>query len=557
MMRFSAYGLIAGALMTSDFTARGVEAAGPAVRGDAVARSERNTASLLSALQVTEYSGEERRSKIEMKLGAAFQSVPKNDFGRIESKAVRYLLQLYFEQEHGWQLGGLEPHGFLEDLSELHDIALLRDQAPELARVMESSGHHRHGASLREVAALAATVERLVLDQSVNLLQVSYAQNGLDVGKPITEKELHEVLKTQLMLFEHSTQVFESFSIPKNGTNFVEVAEEQGFVVDHIALFEEDAVKNGAWRSRDRTNPFRPPEYRFEEASGLVDDLISVYGRWQNEECIQMSDQLKSHSRDGQVTLEDFFSQHMHDLGFEFSESLEYLEQSGALDVNSKTIRMSNYLMGPSNCIAASPYFAICCLSECNGITQQIMAGVQGPEGTPEQLLSLIANISTRYIEAPRVLPKKLRQDLQALASNFDGVIPLHSRSFALWVHQAFPEECPYPHIVSDKKHLAASYWKDALATTVQSREERVDRAKQFIQEETPAAMKTNPLPQQEVLYLHERKQTSSMAELVHAVPAILLLLVVGRFLMELTKGSYTALAGAAKKRQQTTLPLP
>ena len=55
---------------------------------------------------------------------------------------------------------------------------------------------------------------------------------------------------------------------------------------------------------------------------------------------------------------------------FQFTESVDYLRKIGALDEtgSSPKVLITNYMTGPSNCIASSSYYSVCCLSNCDGI---------------------------------------------------------------------------------------------------------------------------------------------------------------------------------------------
>merc|ERR1719245_2897961 len=49
-------------------------------------------------------------------------------------------------------------------------------------------------------------------------------------------------------------------------------------------------------------------------------------------------------------------------------------------------------------------------------------------------------------VAAPRNLSSALLGRLAQVAESNDGVVPIHGRLFAQWMHHAFPRECPYPH---------------------------------------------------------------------------------------------------------------
>merc|ERR1719382_145649 len=69
-------------------------------------------------------------------------------------------------------------------------------------------------------------------------------------------------------------------------------------------------------------------------------------------------------------------------------------------------------------------------------------------KASPALLLEALAQQRKLYDEsdASWAPPNALVERLGEVASDHGGVVPFHSRAFALWLHEAFPNECPYPH---------------------------------------------------------------------------------------------------------------
>ena len=142
----------------------------------------------------------------------------------------------------------------------------------------------------------------------------------------------------------------------------------------------------------------------------------------------------------GRVPLDKLYSQPAS-ADYVFHESTEYLRQIGALDEGGDAkpqVRIANYLMGPSNCIASSSYFSVCCLSECEGLMRELEQKIRAPTASAEQLLGLVGNMSSTSVEAPRDLPETLVDKLWAIADRHSGKVPLHARLFAQWMHFVF-----------------------------------------------------------------------------------------------------------------------
>jgi len=71
----------------------------------------------------------------------------------------------------------------------------------------------------------------------------------------------------------------------------------------------------------------------------------------------------------------------------------------------------------------------------------------------------LVANMSSSTVQAPRNLSQTLLRRLDEIAIGSNGKVWLHSRLFAQWMHQAFPRECPYPHLTGTTTSLNPREW--------------------------------------------------------------------------------------------------
>ena len=186
---------------------------------------------------------------------------------------------------------------------------------------------------------------------------------------------------------------------------------------------------------------------------------------------------------DGRIPLQVFYGQ-QDNAKYQFSESVQYLQEIGALDESGeKKVRIANYLQGPSNCIASSSYYSICCLSECEGLVNELEAKVQAPAADPAYLLELVGHISSASVDAPRQLPFGLKRRLQDIADHNGGQVPLHGRLFAEWMHYAFPHECPYPKVFQESKILTPEFWAQKKMSV--DAQERLEIASSAVLENT------------------------------------------------------------------------
>jgi hypothetical protein len=152
----------------------------------------------------------------------------------------------------------------------------------------------------------------------------------------------------------------------------------------------------------------------------------------------------------GRVRISDFYGKALNDGKWQFSESIDYLRQLGALDESDPSnlrVIIPNYLSGPSNCVASSSYYSVCCLDECESILGRLEQLIAAPDASPSTILNLVPMIPSATMPSNRTLSPWLHQRLEEVAKHHGGVVPLHGRLFAQWLHYAYPRECNYPHI--------------------------------------------------------------------------------------------------------------
>merc|ERR1719356_2332452 len=172
--------------------------------------------------------------------------------------------------------------------------------------------------------------------------------------------------------------------------------------------------------------------------AGVATGILERHGRLENVKCATMRRELMELDTQGSglVPLKRFYSSpHSQKHSFEFAESVEYLEAIGALDKSSSSehpqVRIANYVLGPSNCVAHGSYYSMCCMSECEVLMGELEGIVQAPAASAEDLINVIGNLSSSTVDAPRILPRALQQRLGSIAARSGGQVPLHGRLFA------------------------------------------------------------------------------------------------------------------------------
>lgn len=407
--------------------------------------------------------GDSGLARIERSILHTFQSMPKNGFGRLAPRAVRHIVHNYFAKEHGWLIKGLEARHQVTS-TEVHEMQILQERAPALVEALLGEHTHSHGFALGDVVAMVAALEQLIFDESVELLHTAYALNFKSTSERLSMDDLYEVLMSYLYLYEsgptsagHSPE--EHQSVKKM------VHEADRTIWQDLKVFADDSVRNYNWQKKDQLNPFTQPHHSFDKVVSIVEGMAVRYGKFQNSDCLTMKEELMSldiHGH-GSVSLKNFYSQ-PPGMAHAFEESVEYLRGIGALDEtlpNEPRVRIANYVIGPSNCVAHQTYYAVCCLSECEGLMSELEAQVQAPLVSPDRLVDLVRNQWSSSVDAPRNLSEQLVDKLHQIAARSKGAVPLHGRLFAQWMHYAFPNECPFPQLTTNTTVFAASSWAD------------------------------------------------------------------------------------------------
>merc|ERR1719159_111612 len=186
----------------------------------------------------------------------------------------------------------------------------------------------------------------------------------------------------------------------------------------------------------------------------VIAEVGERFGRFQDIECRQLKDWLveiedQGVGGAGRVRIAEFYGKALHDGKWQFSESVDYLRQLGALDESDPSnlrVIIPNYISGPSNCVASSAYYSVCCMDECESILGRLEQMIAAPHATPATILKIVPMVSSATMPSNRTLSPWLSHRLEEVAQHHGGRVPLHGRLFAQWLHYAYPRECNFPH---------------------------------------------------------------------------------------------------------------
>merc|ERR1719253_1934091 len=150
----------------------------------------------------------------------------------------------------------------------------------------------------------------------------------------------------------------------------------------------------------------------FNEVENVIAEVGERYGRFQDIECRQFKDWLMAIEDPGiggagRVRIADFYGQARNNGKWQFSESIEYLKQLGALDDSDPSnlrVIIPNYLSSPSNCVASSAYYSVCCLDECEGILGRLEELLQVPDAPAAAIAQHVSMIPSASMPSNRSL---------------------------------------------------------------------------------------------------------------------------------------------------------
>jgi len=396
---------------------------------------------------------EDRLSSIEEALRPMFATMPKNEQGHLDHAAVSYLLHRLFVQRHGMFLKGVEPSNNWNASS---PTAIFADKVSTYVQNMFEERLRGHGLGLHELAILAATLEHIIHDQTQERLKLSYTSHNFSMDRLLTEKEAQNVIDTSLAIFILGAKS------PKDVAGIHKIVSRSYPGWEDTLKFARDVNANVTAARKD-DEAFAPGKVAFAATSMVVEEIGERFGRWQNRECQDLKGALLKieDGNSGRVLLKDFYG-HALDGAWQFTESVDYLRELGALDEtnpNRKSVIIANYVNAPSNCIASSGIYSLCCINECEDLMGQVEREVAEPETTTATILQTVSKMSSSTVTGPRELSGELHSRLGEIAEHHEGLVPLHGRLFAQWMHHAFPRECPFPHKSGTTNPMTPDEW--------------------------------------------------------------------------------------------------
>merc|ERR1719491_2297915 len=124
---------------------------------------------------------------IEAYLRPLYASLPKNPLGRLEPPLLRYALNRYFVQQHGWFVKGLDATWSND---ESNATTLLKSRATAYIQSLFEEHLHGQGFGLHELAVFVATLSDLIHAEAIGELESIHSLLGYAVDAPLSRKQI-------------------------------------------------------------------------------------------------------------------------------------------------------------------------------------------------------------------------------------------------------------------------------------------------------------------------------------------------------------------------------
>jgi len=448
--------------------ASGFLKASPSSREERISEEDVQT-SLLAEVEGTfgEGTASSRVKQLEAILSPIYAALPKNEQGYLGHATVRYALHRLFVQRHGWAIKGLDAAGGHRNATS--NVGLLKEQVPAYIQDLFEQRLGGRGFGLHELGVLAATIEHLVHNEAIKRL-----------GDAL---RVHNYLPTSLMSVAEADELLDTYM-----TSYILGEDLSNMTLDQALDLKAEmpdiymnwndtrefvhSMRQNVTESDGSAEQKASGDLDFSLVARVAERVGERFGSFQDHECQQIkSSMLKIEiPGTGRVHLSDFYKPALGGQ-WQFQESVPYLRQLGALDetdsANPRVI-IANYLSSPTNCIASSSFYSVCCMDECEGLLGHLERQIAAPEATAARVATLVAELS------PQKLSASLLGRLDEIASGHGGNVQLHGRLFAQWMHHAFPRECPYPHLSGTTNPQSPDEWLESTGEETTATDEEM-----------------------------------------------------------------------------------
>merc|ERR1719313_1588228 len=393
-------------------------------------------------------AGEAKIASTQAALRPMWETLPKTSSSsdRVDRHSMRCLVHRYFMQTSSLMIRGFEPS---RPVNESHwGVAdILSQIVPAYVEAAFESSHAKaNGFSIKDATSMVIMLEQLILDSESNLLTKAYTEQGKTIQKSLSHKGLMQVLEHYLVHWMVDADPEDMEILLSNRSLLSEVVP----LYDELVSFAEGRAKMLKYEQKRQVPKGHGVDiwtgkYSFEDAHSIVGGMTkSFQSFWQ-------------------------------------SESESYLRELGALDETSTLagaqVIIPNYIQATSNCIISTSHYLVCCRNACEDIMGEIELSVAAPSATVEELLPLVSNMTIGEEDEQPTITSALKDQLESIAKSQGGMVPLHGRLFAQWLHYVFPRECPFPHMMGAVSSVTPQDFGDDYVATIEDMKKHATNA--------------------------------------------------------------------------------
>merc|ERR1719272_2682083 len=430
------------------------------------------------------HADQKQIAAIEAVVKPMWHTMPKTD-ERVDRRSLRYIVHRYFMQTSSLMVRGFEPSRSVND-SHWGAADILSQVVPTYVEsVLESEHKTQKGFTLQDVVDMVITLDQLIFDSESSLLENVYENQQKTPERTLSYQGVKQVLEEYLIKWMVDADPEDQEMLVANRTLTKEILPHY----QELMNFGEGKIK--AWdfarqhQPNGRGNDVFATRYSFEDVHQVVGGITRSFQSYWQSECDTMKGTLVDMDKysTGRVPLSKFYGTGL-DLDWRFGESEAYLRELGALDESSSwmgpQVIIPNYIQATSNCIIARPPYLVCCSNECESLLGELESSIKAPTALPSTILDLVRNMTSQTTldhDEPPHLDTNMVSQLEQVAKNHGGMVPLHGRLFAQWLHFVFPRECPFPHKIGSVVSATPTEYGESYIATTEDMEKHASNA--------------------------------------------------------------------------------
>jgi len=412
-----------------------------------------------------------RAKHLKAALLPMFESLPKNQHGKLMPQIARYALHRLFEQQHAWSVDGLQ--------STPSDLQKKENPVGELIANVLFADHASQGISMNSLVLIAMILEDRIHTETVAQLTTSYVVQNRSTGTEMPAAEMDALIDRYMTIYISGMREYD--------LNSTEYGEQKKFMETSTSDWDEttDWIHNAQHNAMRARKPcghgITDCSFDFQGTTSIVEELMQNYGKFNHGECKRLKATLLEveDRKTGRVSLADFYKKGMSGT-WQFNEKADYLRDLGSLDESlpgQPRVIVANYVNSWVNCLTSSSLYSVCCSNECESLLGHLEHHIKSPTSKPERILDLVQSFKSDDLALVNV-SQLLNSRLHQIAEKHQGKVPLHGRLFAQWLHHAFPQSCPFPHEAGATNPLTPDQWmKEKGHAEIKASEEEIRHA--------------------------------------------------------------------------------